>query len=116
MAIGAITILNNQSFALGSTEKIIESIGFQSWTIREKLFQDFSGTMKMMADLGYHEIEMCSPLGYSNSGFKPLDKYTGLEMRDIINDSGLKCRSSHFTLGELRENLDNRIEWSQIQY
>ena len=33
-------------------------------------------------------------------------------MRKIIEDAGLKCTSSHYTVGELRESLDNRIEWA----
>ncbi len=40
------------------------SFGFQIWTIKDKLIADFPGTLKMMADLGYKEVEMCSPLGY----------------------------------------------------
>ncbi len=34
------------------------------------------------------------------------------EMRGIIDQSGLSCTSSHFNLGELRDSLDNRIEWA----
>ena len=94
-------------------EKTVESFGFQVWTIREKLFEDFAGTMKMMAGLGYKEVEMCSPLGYSDAGFAPLHKMSGVEMRAIIEDAGLVCRSSHYNLGELRDSLDDRIEWSQ---
>jgi sugar phosphate isomerase/epimerase len=33
-------------------------------------------------------------------------------MRKIIEGVGLKCRSSHYNFGELRDSLDNRIEWS----
>ena len=85
------------------------SFGFQIWTIREKLMDDFPGTLKMMADLGYREVEMCSPLGY---GFDKLNEIQGPEMRKIIEDAGLKCTSSHYTVGELRDHLDNRIEWA----
>jgi len=28
-------------------------IGFQSWTVKDKLSADFPGTLKMMADMGY---------------------------------------------------------------
>jgi len=34
-------------------------------------------------------------------------------MRKMVEDAGLICRSSHFTMGELRDSLDNRIEWSK---
>ena len=88
------------------------SFGFQVWTIRERLFADFAGTLKAMCELGYSEVEMCSPLGYSGAGFEPLNKYSGAEMKQIIEDNGLKCTSSHFTSGELNESLDNRIQWA----
>ncbi len=89
------------------------SFGFQTWTIREKLVQDFAATLKEMAGMGYSEVEMCSPLGYIDSGFGPLNDMKGSEMKTIVEDSGLKCTSSHFTIGELRDHLENRIEWAQ---
>jgi sugar phosphate isomerase/epimerase len=89
-----------------------KSIGFQTWTIREKLVTDFRATLGEMAAMGYSELEMCSPLGYSTSGFGPLNHMSGTEMRKIIEGEGLKCSSSHYTMGELREQLDNRIEWA----
>lgn len=91
------------------------SFGFQVWTIRKELIEDFPGTLKKMAAMGYSEVEMCSPLGYSIAGFKPLNEMSGTEMKKIIEDAGLVCSSSHFTSGELLNSLDNRIEWaSQI--
>ena len=93
----------------------LDSFGFQVWTIRKDIVSDFAGTLKKMAAMGYSEVEMCSPLGYSLAGFKPLNEMSGTEMKVIIEDAGLKCTSSHFTGPELRNSLDNRIEWaSQI--
>lgn len=86
--------------------------GFQVWTLREKLVEDFPSTLKAMSKLGYSEVEMCSPLGYTDSGFGPLNKMTGSEMNAIIVDSGLTCTSSHYTMGELRQSLGNRMEWA----
>jgi sugar phosphate isomerase/epimerase len=86
--------------------------GFQVWTIRESLISDFAGTLNKMATMGYAEVEMCSPLGYSGAGFEPLNQMKNSEMREIIDQSGLKCTSSHFNLGELRDSLDNRMEWA----
>jgi len=88
------------------------SFGFQVWTIREKVVKEFGPTLKEMAAMGYSEVEMCSPLGYSNSGFAPLHQMEGSEMKRIISDAGLKCTSSHFNMGELRDHLENRIEWA----
>jgi len=111
MALGSAALLPSSGFGFtGINKKTVKSYGFQIWTIREKLLEDFSGTLKMMAGLGYKEVEMCSPLGY---GFKELNKMSGSEMRTIIEDAGLKCTSSHFNKAELQESLDNRIEWAE---
>jgi sugar phosphate isomerase/epimerase len=112
IALGAITLLNKHSFALSTTGNTVKSFGFQTWTIKEDINNDLAGTCKKMADFGYKELEMCSPLGYSDAGFAPLNKLSGKELRKIIEDNGLKCTSSHFNLGELQDSLDNRIEWA----
>ena len=110
-SLASAAILSQLPLSLIGCENVTEkkSIGFQIWTIREKLIADFPGTLKMMADLGYKEVEMCSPLGYN---FESLQKIKGPDMRKIIEDAGLKCTSSHYTLPELRDHLDNRIQWA----
>ena len=90
-----------------------KDFGFQVWTVREDLVKDFPGTLKKMAKLGYTQVEMCSPLGYTSSGFGPLNSMSGKEMKKIIDGTGLKCISSHYGMGELRDSLDNRIEWAK---
>lgn len=109
-----LSVLPHELFAAGPAPKP-DSFGFQVWTIRKDIISDFAGTLKKMAAMGYSEVEMCSPLGYSMAGFKALNEMSGTEMKKIIEDAGLKCTSSHFTGPELRDSLDNRIEWaSQI--
>lgn len=87
-------------------------LGFQAWTIRDQLVRDFQGTLKMMAGLGYQSIEMCSPPGYAFAGFAPLMKLRAKEMLQIINDAGLVFESTHYVMNELRNNLDERIEFA----
>ena len=112
VALGSTALLGQIPFGLGGCSSSPKSFGFQTWTIREQLVQDFSGTLKKMADMGYKELEMCSPLGYIDSGFGPLNKYSGTELKKMIDDQGLVCSSSHYTFGELRDSLENRIEWA----
>jgi sugar phosphate isomerase/epimerase len=111
-ALGAATMLPLACESKKVAEKTVPSFGFQAWTIRDDINADPAGTCAKMAAMGYKEIEMCSPLGYINSGFEPLHKYTGSELRTIIEDAGLVCTSSHFNLGELRDSLDDRMEWA----
>ncbi len=102
-----------ESFGSHPAGRTKHPLGFQVYTIREMLVKDFAGTLKMMANLGYSGVEMCSPSGYISSGFEPLVKMKSGDMRKIINDSGLVCESSHFTFGELKDNLDDRIEFAK---
>ncbi|HNX78277.1 MAG TPA: sugar phosphate isomerase/epimerase [Prolixibacteraceae bacterium] len=102
--------LNQKTFAAGKPKKM--PLGFQVWTIKDQLITDFPGTLKMMAGLGYQAVEMCSPPGYESSGFGPLMKLKAKEMLKIINDAGLIFQSSHYGMGEFRNNLKERIEFA----
>lgn len=87
-------------------------LGFQVWTVKDDLVKDLPGTLKRMADLGYQSVEMCSPPGYEGAGFGPLKSLTGREMKNIAEDAGLVLESTHYTMGELRDSLNERIEWA----
>lgn len=83
-------------------------IGSQTWPHRAALKQSFPGVLQALADLGVQEIEMCSPLGYQD--FSALTN--GREVRQIIADHGLECRSGHFAMRELRESHQASIAWA----
>jgi len=88
-------------------------IGCQTWPVRDMIAKDFPGTLKQLADAGFQSIELCSPVGYDDSGFGGLAKYKGAELRKIINDAGLTCVSSHFSMDKLRKNQEDRIAWAK---
>jgi len=88
-------------------------IGCQTWPVRDMIAKDFPGTINQLAVAGFQSIELCSPVGYADSGFAGLAKYSGAELRKIINDAGLSCTSSHFGIQELRDDLDGRIKWAK---
>jgi len=83
-------------------------IGSQTWPHRAMLKQDFPGVLKQLAGLGVQEIELCSPLGYAD--FAGLEK--GAEVKKIIADHGLTCRSCHYGMKELRQSQGASIAWS----
>jgi sugar phosphate isomerase/epimerase len=88
-------------------------IGCQTWPVREGIAKDFPGTIKQLAAAGFHHIEMCSPVGYDDSGFGGLAKYKGSELRKMLNDWGVSCISSHFGMDELRKDQESRIAWAK---
>lgn len=115
MGIGA-TMLASQfpmNLEAATTAKAFKKpLGFQVWTIKDKLIKDFSGTLKMMAGQGYQSVEMCSPPGYVSPGFGPLVSMKGSEMKKIVEDAGLILESTHYGMGELRDNLNERIDFA----
>jgi sugar phosphate isomerase/epimerase len=87
-------------------------IGCQTWPVRDGIAKDFPGTIKQLAAAGFQSIEMCSPMGYDDSGFGGLAKYKGSELRKMLNDWGVSCVSSHFGMDELRKDQAGRIAWA----
>jgi sugar phosphate isomerase/epimerase len=88
-------------------------IGCQTWPVREGIAKDFPGTIKQLAAAGFQNIELCSPVGYDDSGFGGLAKYKGSELRKMLSDWGVGCISSHFGIDELRKDQAGRIAWAQ---
>jgi sugar phosphate isomerase/epimerase len=112
-AIGSAALLSAVPMGLIGCSPASLSFGFQTWTLKDQLGEDLPGTLKMMADKGYKEVEFCSPIGYKGTPFEQFRKMGGTELKKIIEDSGLKCESSHYNMGEMRDELDASIEWSQ---
>jgi len=88
-------------------------IGCQTWPVRDMIAKDFPGTVKSLAQAGFQTIELCSPVGYADDGFAGLAKYKGSELKSSLNDSGVTCFSSHFTIEELRKNQEDRVAWAK---
>src|SRR5215475_4903636 len=88
-------------------------LGCQTWPVREMIAKDFPGTIKQLTQAGFQSIELCSPVGYADSGFAGLAKYKPVELKKILGDAGVTCVSSHFGMDELRKNQEDRIAWSK---
>ena len=88
-------------------------IGCQTWPVRKMIAEDFPGTIKTLAAAGFQAIELCSPIGYDDSGFAGLAKYKGPELRKILSDAGVTCVSSHFGMDELRKDQERSIAWAK---
>jgi sugar phosphate isomerase/epimerase len=115
LGIGTAVVASQLPLNLGAetfSKPVKMPLGFQVWTLKDKLVKDFAGTLKMMAGLGYKSVEMCSPPGYAAFGFGPLVNMKAKEMRQIINDAGLTFESTHYGMNELRNDLDERIAFA----
>ena len=111
-AVGIFSQIPNSLFAMSNYKGIKMPIGYQSYVLRDEINKDIVGTLKKTFEMGYEHVEMCSPFGYAPDNFGALAKYSGKELKNIINDSGLNCYSAHFTWDELEKNLDARIAFA----
>lgn len=107
----------------------LKNIGVQLFSIPKLVEEDFRGTMKMVANLGYRKIEFFGPysfspqeekdgwsavtpsLGFSGSGFFGLSV---TEVKKILDDNGLTTPSMHSGLPTLENNMPQLAEAANI--
>jgi len=82
--------------------RTLPSIGVQLYTLRSLLADDFEGTMRTVADIGFDEVEFA---GYYDRSPD--------EVRGLLDDLGLTAPSTHVQLGMLRDDLDSVIQTAQ---
>lgn len=75
-------------------------IGLQLYTLREQMEQDFEGTLRQVAKMGYEGVEFYDYFGYSAEALKAL-----------LQELGLKAIGTHIQLVNLRDNLDEEIKY-----
>ncbi|MBS4172915.1 sugar phosphate isomerase/epimerase [Bacillus sp. FJAT-49736] len=78
-------------------------IAVQMYTLRDESKKDFSGTLKRVAEIGYDGVELA---GYG--GMKPA------QLKQVLDNLGLKAISSHIPLDELKTNLETVVEDHQV--
>lgn len=112
--LAAITLSNMHASIFTDAGLVKMPIGFQSWSVKDMLGKDLSGTLALMKSMGYQSIEMCSPQGYKDIGFGPLAKLKTSDLRQIISEAGLSCFSCHFGFGELApDKIDTSISFAK---
>ena len=88
-------------------------IGCQLYPVGKMVGQDFEGTLRQLAAIGYQTIELCSPPSYISSGFAPLVKMKAADLRKTIEAAGLRCESCHYQFQELKDSLDDRLAYAK---
>lgn len=104
---------------------LLDRVGLGLFTVPTLLEKDFAGTMKLLASIGYREIETFGPypwsaraaqdrwkvtsqsLAFKGSGYFGL---TPAAVRRILDDHGLTSPSMHTDLDSLRTRLEPMAE------
>jgi len=75
-------------------------IGLQLYSVRTLLPNDYAGTLKQIAALGYKEVEAA---GFYNL---PVE-----QVKKAMQAAGLRCVSAHYGLGLLKPHLDEILSF-----
>ena len=113
----------------GARSALLDRIGVGLFTIPTMVEKDFAGTMKVLASIGYKEIETFGPyswsaqvaqdrwrvtsqsLAFKGSGYFGL---TPAAVRRILDDHGLTSPSMHTDLDSLRTRLEPMAEAARV--
>jgi len=101
-AIGA-AALTGPNWLRAEAATKLSKIGLQLYTVRNEMDRDFEGSLKRVAELGYHEVEFA---GYYNRAPK--------DVRAILDRYGLTSPAAHVPLKDVQSNLDKTIEVAKV--
>jgi sugar phosphate isomerase/epimerase len=73
-------------------------LGLQLYSVREILPKDYEGTLRQLAALGYREVEAAGFFNHSPS-----------EVKQAMDQAGLRCVSAHYPMKDLLPGLDGII-------
>jgi sugar phosphate isomerase/epimerase len=75
-------------------------ISLQLYTVRDLIANDFAGTVKKVAEIGYQHVEMA---GYGNLK-------DAKEAKKALDDAGLKVSGSHASIDDLETKLEKVLD------
>jgi len=82
---------------------LIKDFSIQLWSVRDITNNDFAGTLKNLAAMGYTGVEFAGYGGLSAA-----------EMKDVLSSNGLKPISAHIGLERLTKSLDEEIAYHKV--
>lgn len=77
-------------------------LAIQLYSVREQLPNDYTGTLKQLAALGYREVEAAGYFGH-----------TAAEVKQAMREAGLNLVSSHHPSGDLHKQFDEILAFNK---
>ena len=129
VAAAAGTMLTSTLTAAVNRYSAIKNVGLQVWSIAKYLEKDFEGSIQMLSQIGYKELELYGPypfstekdketwkaitplLGFSQSGYF---NHTAKKFKQILDRKGLASPCMHVGLDTLRNKLGETAEAAHI--
>lgn len=79
----------------------IPDLALQMYTVREQAREDFAGTLRKVARIGYPAVQLSGYGGLSSSALKSL-----------LDGFGLRVAGSHVDLGVLESSLESEVDFN----
>ena len=76
------------------------NVGLQLYSVRKAMEEDFYGTLKAVRDMGYEYVEFAGYFGKSSD-----------EIKQILEELGLKCISVHQRVSFFDDNPKEAVEY-----
>jgi sugar phosphate isomerase/epimerase len=77
-------------------------VGLQLYSVRKVLPNDYAGTLKQLAAIGYREVEAAGFFGHSAD-----------EVKEAMNNAGLRCVSAHYPMADLLKDTDGTLKYAK---
>src|SRR5580658_1903726 len=74
----------------------------QLYSVRAILPKDYEGTLKQLSALGYREVEAAGFFGH-----------TPAQVKQAMEQAGLRCVSAHYSLAQLQPHVDEIIQFGK---
>ena len=129
-AAAAGTLISPSSFMAATYKNSkIENIGLQLWSVAKALEKDFAGTIQILSQTGYKELELFGPYPFSTEKDKALWKtitgsvgfsqsgyfnHSPNQFKEILDSKGLRTPAMHVGLDTLRNKLSETAEAALI--
>ena len=85
-------LLSNEIFAASTFRR--SNLGLQLYSVREDMQKDPTGTLKLLAEMGFKNLE------HANYVDRKFYGYSATEFKKVLNDLGLKMPSGHTVMTE----------------
>ncbi len=87
---------------MDEVNEIMTQIGLQLYTVRDHLEQDFEGTLRKVAELGYKGVEFAGFYGRSVE-----------QVQAILQETGLTAIGAHTAYTRLKEEMDEELAFNK---
>jgi sugar phosphate isomerase/epimerase len=110
---GLMALMTRRAWAMPASSPYLKTLGLQLYTLRSELAEDMAGTIKAVADAGYHQVELMRVVG-GEPIFQAARDH-GLRVTSAMIDWKTLINPGEQNVPSFQETLDVAVE-QKLQY